>query len=199
MTGTFATKINFRGKQAVSIEYVSKIDDSTRVHTAIASEEIILAAGAFGTPKLLTLSGIGPAESLQQLNIPVVLNVSELGKILYDHHSAVVMLQIPDDHITKFEITENATLLAELETQYNASGTGPLSTTLLSSFVTERPSDEFMDSINATFHKILPNDRPLQSYQCVTAPLAARRIQRPKTSFLPLWLSCNPKRQATCG
>ena len=171
MANMLATKINFSGKQAVSVDYVSGVDNSS--HTITASEEIVLAAGAFGTPKLLMLSGVGPAELLQGLNIPVLLNVSELGNNLYDHQSAVIMLQIPDNYTTSFEVAENATLLADLEAQYNASGTGPLSTPLLSSFVTERPSDELLDSINATFHKNLPKDRPLLLYQYVTTPLVA--------------------------
>ena len=171
MTETLATKINFSGKQAVSVDYVS--EDDNRTHTITASKEIIISAGAFGTPKLLMLSGVGPTEFLQKLNIPVVLDVSELGNNLYDHQCAVIMVQIPDNYTTSFEIAENATLLAQLEAQYNASGTDPLSTPLVSSFVAERPSDELLDSINATFHKNLPKDRPLLLYQYVAAPLVA--------------------------
>lgn len=171
MAETLAAKINFSGNQAVSVDYVSEVGKSN--HTIAASKEIILAAGAFGTPKLLMLSGVGPAESLQELNIPVLLNVPELGNNLYDHQMAVVMLQISGNYTTSFEIAENATLLAQLEAQYNASGTGPLSTPLLSSFVAERPSDQVLDTINATFHKNLAKDRPLLLYQYVTAPLVA--------------------------
>ena len=168
-TETLATKINFRAKRAVSVDYVSDADNSTR--TISASREIILAAGAFGTPKLLMLSGVGPAPSLQSLGIPSVLDVPELGSNLYDHQSAVIMLQIPDNYTTTFTITNNGTLRAQLQAQYNASGTGPLATPLLSSFVAERPADEVLDGINATFHRNLPGDRPLLLYQYVTAPL----------------------------
>ena len=171
MTQALATRINFRGKQAVSVDYVSGLDNAT--YTIAARREIIISAGALGSPKLLMLSGIGPKKHLEKVDIPVLLDVPALGKNLYDHHFAVVMAQIPENITTLFEISKNATLLKQLEVQYQANGTGPLLTLLSSSFVAERPPDAFLDSINATFHKALPKDRPLLLYQYVTVPFVA--------------------------
>lgn len=50
-----------------------------------ARKEIILAAGAFNSPQLLMLSGIGPAEELRKFNIPVLCNLPGVGKNLQDH------------------------------------------------------------------------------------------------------------------
>ena len=50
-----------------------------------ARKEVILAAGAFNTPKLLMLSGIGDAKQLKQLNIQVRADVAEVGKNLENH------------------------------------------------------------------------------------------------------------------
>jgi len=50
-----------------------------------ATDEVILSAGAYRTSQLLMLSGIGPAEELSEVDIPVVLDVPEVGKNLYDH------------------------------------------------------------------------------------------------------------------
>lgn len=46
---------------------------------------MILAKGAFGTPQILMLSGIGPEEGLKKHSITIVKNVPEIGKNLMDH------------------------------------------------------------------------------------------------------------------
>lgn len=56
---------------------------------ALASREVILSAGALASPKLLLLSGIGPAEALRAHDIPVFVDLPGVGKNLQDH------LQLP--------------------------------------------------------------------------------------------------------
>lgn len=51
----------------------------------LANKEVILSAGAYRTPQLLMLSGIGPAAELQRLNIPVQLNLPDVGQHFHDH------------------------------------------------------------------------------------------------------------------
>ncbi|KAL4938772.1 hypothetical protein BDV06DRAFT_231526 [Aspergillus oleicola] len=162
-------KVNIRNREAVSVHYVSHADQSN--HTVLAKREIIVSAGAIGTPKLLMLSGLGPRAHLQDLAIPVIKDIPEMGDNLHNHHNAITMYQIPQDIVSAWALRTNATLLAEAEAQYAATGTGPLSEILTSSYVTERPSDTFLDSINATFHKDLPIDRPLLFYGYTTSPL----------------------------
>ena len=50
-----------------------------------ASREIILSAGSLDSPKLLLLSGVGPAEELKELGITSVVNLGGVGKSLRDH------------------------------------------------------------------------------------------------------------------
>lgn len=57
----------------------------------IASHEVVLACGVFETPKLLLLSGIGPADHLLDLQIPVRLDLPGVGQNLLDHIEGVVV------------------------------------------------------------------------------------------------------------
>ncbi|KAL3433593.1 GMC oxidoreductase-domain-containing protein [Aspergillus tetrazonus] len=170
LTGSEATKVHIQHRRAVAVNYISSRDRSN--HTIWAQREIIVSAGAIGSPKLLMLSGLGPREHLRQLGIAVVKDIPEIGNNLHDHHNAVVMVQIPDNITTSFMLRANSTLLAQAEAEYSANSTGYLSQIQTSSWVTERPSDTFLDSINATFHKKLPKDRAILFYQYTTSAMA---------------------------
>jgi choline dehydrogenase len=76
-----ANRILFSGRRAVGIEY--RQGDQTR--TAHASGEVIVAAGAFNSPQLLQLSGLGPASLLASLGIAVVADMPGVGADLQDH------------------------------------------------------------------------------------------------------------------
>lgn len=77
----FVTKIliDNGSKKAYGVEYVFM---KTK-HIAKATTEVILSAGAINSPQLLILSGVGPKEDLQQLNVPLIQDLP-VGKILYD-------------------------------------------------------------------------------------------------------------------
>ncbi len=80
-TGALATRILFEGRRATGVEYTQ---DGTR-HSAHAGIEVIIAGGAFNSPQLLQLSGVGPAEHLRSLGIPVVADRPGVGADLQDH------------------------------------------------------------------------------------------------------------------
>jgi choline dehydrogenase len=61
------------------------------LYTARAASEVVLCAGAIGSPQLLQLSGIGPADTLRSLGIDVVLNLPDVGENFSDHPSGVVV------------------------------------------------------------------------------------------------------------
>ena len=52
---------------------------------AMARREIVLSAGAYGTPQLLQLSGVGPAEHLRSVGIDPVVHSPQVGRNLTDH------------------------------------------------------------------------------------------------------------------
>ena len=81
VTNALASRILFEGRRAVGVEY--RRGDT--VHTAHAGREVILAGGAFNSPQLLQLSGVGPAALLQSLGIGVVADMPGVGADLQDH------------------------------------------------------------------------------------------------------------------
>ncbi|KAF2840061.1 GMC oxidoreductase [Patellaria atrata CBS 101060] len=58
---------------------------------AFASKEVIISGGAFNSPQLLKLSGIGPAEELKKFNIPVVVDLPGVGHRLADNYEAGIL------------------------------------------------------------------------------------------------------------
>ncbi len=62
-----------------------------------ATREVILAAGAFNTPQLLMLSGIGPVDELERLGIPVRVGRPGVGTNLQDRYEVSVVWRMPDD------------------------------------------------------------------------------------------------------
>ncbi|BFZ25271.1 hypothetical protein BsWGS_28310 [Bradybaena similaris] len=74
------TRILFEGKRAVGVEFIS----NGRKETVRANKEIILSAGAVGSPQILMLSGIGPKKHLEELGIPVIADLP-VGQNLQDH------------------------------------------------------------------------------------------------------------------
>lgn len=80
-TGALVTRLLFEGTRAIGVEYLH----GGTLHQARVSQEVILSAGAFDSPKLLMLSGIGDAEHLQALDIPVIADLPGVGQNLQDH------------------------------------------------------------------------------------------------------------------
>jgi choline dehydrogenase len=80
-TGARATRVLFDGTHAVGVEFVRE----GQIQAARAEREVILAAGAIHSPQLLLLSGIGPAEHLRSLGLPVIADVPGVGANLHDH------------------------------------------------------------------------------------------------------------------
>jgi choline dehydrogenase len=79
-----ARRILFEGRRAIGVEY--NVDD--QVQTATANKEVILSAGAIGSPQLLELSGVGQAQRLIGLGIDVVHDLPGVGENLHDHYLA---------------------------------------------------------------------------------------------------------------
>ncbi len=79
-------RIVFEGKRAVAVEF----SRNGAVERADATREVILSAGAVGSPHILQLSGVGDPEHLGKIGVPVVHALPGVGKNMQDHYTARV-------------------------------------------------------------------------------------------------------------
>jgi len=84
-------RIIFRGNRATGLLVESNDETFT-----VEADEIILSAGAVGSPHLLLLSGVGPAAQLESVDIPVVQNMPGVGQNLKDHPKVYVTWEVGD-------------------------------------------------------------------------------------------------------
>jgi choline dehydrogenase-like flavoprotein len=80
-TGVLVEKVLFEGRRAVGVQF----RQNGQVVTARTRGEVILSAGAVGSPQILQLSGVGPGDWLGEFGIPVVLDKPGVGRNLQDH------------------------------------------------------------------------------------------------------------------
>ena len=98
-----------------------------REHVIEAGREVILAAGAFGSPQLLLLSGIGPAEQLRALGIGVEVDAPGVGENLQDHPFNTAVFEVEADSLVD---AEHPRYLAE----WLLRRSGPLTSTVAEAF-----------------------------------------------------------------
>jgi choline dehydrogenase len=87
-------RIIFAGNRAVGVRFVER----GVVREESCEHEIVLAAGAYNSPKLLMLSGVGPAEHLTDLGIAMVADLPGVGQNMQDHNMVPVMATARHGH-----------------------------------------------------------------------------------------------------
>ena len=80
-TGAHATRVVLTDGRATGVEYAT----AEGRRTATARIEVIVSGGTYGSPQLLQLSGLGPAQHLQDMGVPVVRDMPAVGSNLHDH------------------------------------------------------------------------------------------------------------------
>ena len=83
-TGAQVVEIVLDGGRATGVRYRDRAGDEHVVH---ARREVVLSAGAVNSPKLLQISGIGPAPLLNDLGVPIRAELTGVGENLRDHYS----------------------------------------------------------------------------------------------------------------
>lgn len=95
MTGAMATRVAIKGKSATGVEY----RQGSKTGTMKARREVILSGGAFNSPQLLMLSGVGDGAELQQKGINVVHDLRGVGKNLQDHLDFIQLYKSDDNSL----------------------------------------------------------------------------------------------------
>ncbi|RFN47954.1 choline dehydrogenase [Fusarium flagelliforme] len=95
------------GPSLYSADPRSTSDKSTDTGSVNAKREVIISAGAFNTPQLLKLSGVGPKKELESFDIPVVVDLPGVGTNLQDRYEATVIGKSETD----FTITSKCTFM----------------------------------------------------------------------------------------
>ena len=153
LTDLRVTRVVLEGRRAVGVEAGQRIIRARR--------EVVLAAGAIQSPQVLLLSGIGDAEHLAEVGVPLRHHLPGVGRNLHDHMASPVHMSM--DHTASYGLSwrtvpRNLRILA----QYALFRSGPLSNNVFES---------------AAFLKTLPGlDRP-------DVQLVLQTAKRPKPSF----------------
>jgi choline dehydrogenase-like flavoprotein len=120
-TGMQALRVVTEKNRAVGVE----VADEGVIRAEV---EVIISAGAIGTPRLLQLSGIGPADHLQSVGVPVVFDQPGVGSDLQDHLDLFVIAECSGHYTYDRFAKPHLSVLAGL--QYLISRTGPVASSL---------------------------------------------------------------------
>ncbi len=120
VTQALATRILFETGRAVGLEYAK----DGRLHQVRADREVILSGGAYNSPQLLMLSGIGPADDLRAVGIEPRHDLPGVGRNLQEHPNAGVMFAASGP--IAFETQLRVDRLALALVRWSLLGTGPV-------------------------------------------------------------------------
>jgi len=173
VTGALARRIRFEGRRATGLD----LTVGGQAATATAAREIVLAAGAIGSPHLLMLSGVGPAAALRDHGVEIVHDLPGVGANLQDH------LQLRCIYKVANAVTLNQTansLLGRLRMgiDYALFRRGPMTMapSTLGAFARSDPS---VETANLEYHvQPLSLDRfgePLHGFPAITASVCNLR------------------------
>ena len=131
VTGATVERVTLAGTRATGVRYRDRLGRTREID---AAREIVLAAGAFGSPQVLMLSGIGPADGLRSLGIEVAVDAPEIGLNLQDHPFVTCVYEVEDGSLYD---AEHPRYLAE----WLLRRSGPLTSTVAEAFafVRSRP------------------------------------------------------------
>lgn len=186
LTHAWVSRINVRSGVAESIDL--ELSSGTRL-VITPTAELILCAGAVDTPRLLLLSGIGPAKQLQDLKIPVIHNLPGVGENLLDHPETIIMWETNSPIPPETTMDSDAGIFLRRETP-DAASTMTNSTLNPASLPDSNTADIMMHCYQIPFclnTARLGYDTPLNAF-CMTP-----NIPRPRSRGRLYLTSSDPK------
>ncbi|KAF2237533.1 GMC oxidoreductase [Viridothelium virens] len=167
---TFATKILFdNDKKATNV----KVSTAGSEYVLSARKEVILSAGAFKSPQLLMLSGIGPAATLHEFGIPVISDLPGVGQNMWDQPLFGV--------VSKVNVTTGTALQTKPKymdralREFLRDGSGPLSSPYYDALGWEKipePLRSELSDLSLTTLSNFPEDWPELEFLPMAAQLA---------------------------
>jgi choline dehydrogenase len=141
---SLVTKVLFDNDRAIGVEYMQgrhlfrsaskahQQHEQSLLHVVFARREVILAGGAFNTPQLLKLSGIGPRAELQKFGIQVVLDAPGVGENLQDRYEVGIVNELINSYSifngVKLDVPAPGTHDDPLYAEWEQQRTGPYAT-----------------------------------------------------------------------
>ena len=124
-TGQVVTRILIEGHRAVGVERVGQ--GGSRLETR-CDREVLVTSGGIGSPRLLLLSGIGPADHLRAVGVEPVHDLPGVGANLQDHLDLYAIAECTGDHTYDAMLRPHRAAMAGL--QYLLTRQGPVASTL---------------------------------------------------------------------
>ncbi len=179
LTGAEAASLILEGDKCVGVRYRR----DGKMHEVRATREVILSAGAIGSPKLLELSGIGNPDILGKLGIPVVKALPGVGENLRDHYGPTVKWTFKDEGLSPYKRGRGWRLLVEI-IKYGLLRQGFLANTLAPLRVFTRSDDRVEQAdigllVNA-FHLEIVNEK--RRVAPVNGFMIYAQVQRPEST-----------------
>ena len=121
ITSALATRLLFAPTKEGATPVVTGVEYSDvngNLQEVTATKEVVLSAGAFGSPQLLMVSGIGPAKELAAQNIPVRVDLEAVGQNMWDHLFFGPFYEVTPNITTFTQFNTNETLFLQDMMQY---------------------------------------------------------------------------------
>ena len=173
VTRALATGVVVEDGRAVAVTYLQKgVEKSAR-----ANREIVLSGGSVNSPQLLQLSGIGAADHLRGLGVPVVYDLPDVGQNLQDHFQNRAVYELDGLHSLNTDV-RNPLKKMMMGIQYALTRGGPLTVSAAQAFLFVRTRPELATPDMQYFFMPLSAEKPglgLHEFPGVTVALGQLR------------------------